>query len=116
MNGPTLELIEGTTFAFDLTWSDSSGAPVDLTGCVARFAICPALSSRPLASCSSADGGIALGGAAGTVAVSLAPGQTAGQYSESWKGARYELRVEYAGGEVYSLLRGLVAMTPAVLE
>ncbi|WP_298727411.1 hypothetical protein [uncultured Pseudomonas sp.] len=116
MNGPTLELIEGTTFGFDLTWSDASGAPVDLTGCVARFAICPASSNRPLVSCGTADGGIVLGGAAGTVAVSLAPVQTARQYSESWKGARYELRVEYAGGQVYSLLRGLVAMTPAVLE
>lgn len=116
MNGPTLELIEGTTFGFDLTWSDASGAPVDLTGCVARFAICPTSSSRPLVSCSTADDGIVLGGAAGTVAVSLTPAQTAGQYSESWKGARYELRVEYAGGQVYSLLRGLVAMTPAVLE
>lgn len=115
MNGPTLELIEGTTFGFEATWSDSTGAPIDVTGCVARFVICPADSARPLVECSTEDGGISLGGAAGTVAVSLAPGKTAGRHSKQWQGARYELRVEYPSGDVYSLLRGTVALSPGLL-
>ncbi|HGT2748163.1 TPA: hypothetical protein ACM2VS_005748 [Pseudomonas aeruginosa] len=115
MNGPVLELIEGTTFGFELTWSDSSGAPIDITGCAARFVICPAASTAPLVECSSEDGGIVLGGALGTVAVSLAPARTAGKASAQWKGARYELRLEYPSGDVYSLLRGTLALVPGLM-
>ncbi|EPF1455252.1 hypothetical protein AVM47_033695 [Pseudomonas aeruginosa] len=115
MNGPTLELIEGATFGFEVTWSDSTGAPIDVTGCAARFVICPADSTRPLVACSTEDGGIALGGIAGTVAVSLAPAKTAGTHNKQWQGARYELRVEYPSGDVYSLLRGTVALSPGLL-
>lgn len=114
MNGPTLQMVEGASFAFELLWTAESGEPVDLTGCVARFVICPAGSSRALVSCGSGDDSVVLGGPAGTIAVTVAPERTAGLYSDSWKGARYELRVEFAGGEVSSLLRGAVSMEAAL--
>lgn len=115
MNGPTFKIVEGTTFGFELTWSDANGTPIDITGCAARFVICPADSRQALAECSTEDGGIALGGVTGEVTVSLAPGKTAGQAGRQWQGARYELRLEYASGDAYSLLRGTVALEPGLL-
>lgn len=114
MNGPTFQIVEGTTFGFELTWSDANGAPIDITGCAARFVICPASSTQALAECSTENGGITLGGITGEVVVSLAPAQTAGQHSKQWQGARYELRLEYPSGDVYSLLRGTVALSPGL--
>lgn len=116
MSGPTLELIEGTTFGFELTWSDDAGVPIDVTGCAARFVICPAASSAPLAQCSTEDGGIILGGPRGTVAVTLAPSKTANKASAQWQGARYELRIEYPSGDIYSLLRGALALEPGLMR
>lgn len=111
MNGPTFQIVEGTTFGFELTWSDAAGAPIDITGCAARFVICPASSSQVLAECTTEGGGITLGGLTGEVVVSLAPSKTADKYSKQWQGARYELRIEYPSGDVYSLLRGTVALS-----
>lgn len=115
MNGPTFNIVAGTTFGFELIWSDSVGAPIDITGCVARFVICPATSRQVLAECSNFGGGITLGGATGSVVVSLSPDKTSGQHSKQWNDARYELRVEYPSGDVYSLLRGTVALSPGLL-
>lgn len=114
MNGPTFQIVEGTTFGFELTWSDAAGAPIDITGCAARFVICPASSSQVLAECTTQADGVTLGGATGEVAVALAPSKTAGKHSKQWQGARYELRLEYPSGDVYSLLRGMIALEPGL--
>lgn len=114
MNGPTFQIVEGTTFGFALTWSDAAGAPIDITGCAARFVICPASSSQVLAECTTQADGITLGGITGEVAVELAPPKTAGKHSRQWEGARYELRIEYPSGDVYRLLRGTVVLEPGL--
>lgn len=113
--GPDLEFVEGTTFGFEAAWTDAQGAPIDVTGCGARFVICPADSTHPLVECTTEDGGIVLGGQAGTVVISLLPERTRGRHSRQWVGARYELRIEYPSGDVYSLLRGTIKLLPGLL-
>lgn len=118
MNGPEYSIVEGTTFGFELTWEDSGAPrkPIDLTGCAAVFRICPAASSQTLAECTTEDGGIVIEPLAGSVRVNLAPAKTAGSSGALWSGARYELRVMFPSGDVYSLVRGQVRLIPAVIE
>jgi hypothetical protein len=76
-----LHIRQGATFSFVWTKRDSAGAAVDLTGYTARAAIKRALSSTAdayLSTGSDARGGtIALGGAAGTVTLSMDADQAA---------------------------------------
>lgn len=118
MNGPDMTLVEGTTFGFSLTWENSGTPrePIDIGGCSAVFRICPASSSQVLAECTTEDGGIVIGPDAGRMAVRLAPEKTAGTSGGLWAGARYELRVMYPSGDVYSLVRGQIRLVPAVIE
>lgn len=118
MNGPDMTLVEGTTFGFSLTWEDSGAPrePIDLEGCAAVFRICPASSNQVLAECTTEDGGIVVGPEKGQMAVRVAPEKTAGTSGALWVGARYELRVMYPSGDVYSLVRGQIRLVPAVIE
>lgn len=81
---------KGLPWSFRLTRLGPDKQPVDLTGCAARLQIFDALASRsaaPLVTLTSAAGDIALGGAAGTVAITL------GEVSGAWavKNLRYRL-------------------------
>ena len=116
MSAPTLTLIEGTTLAFSTAWADADEArtPVDMTGCTARFVIVPEDSRRALVECTTQNGGIEIDVATGTLSIRVAPEQTAEQLSDAWKHARYELRVMFPSGDVYSLLRGKAALTAGV--
>lgn len=118
MNGPEMTLIEGTTFGFGITWEDSGTPrePIDIAGCAAVYRICPASSSQTLAECTTEDGGITIGPLKGQLTVNLAPEKTAGKSGALWSGARYELRVMYPSGDVYSLVRGQARLIPAVIE
>lgn len=118
MNGPDFTIVEGTTFGFGITWEDSGTprAAIDIEGCAAVFRICPASSSQTLAECTTEDGGVKIGPLRGQLTVSLAPEKTAGTSGALWTGARYELRVMYPSGDVYSLVRGQARLIPAVIE
>lgn len=116
MSAPTLTLIEGTTLAFSTAWADAdeTRTPVDMTGCTARFVIVPEDSRRALVECTTQNGGIEIDVSTGTLSIRVAPEQTAEQLSDAWKNARYELRVMFPSGDVYSLLRGKAALTAGV--
>lgn len=118
MSAPTLTITEGTTYGFETTWTsnDEARTPVDITGCTAQFAITPASSRRRLVDCTTENGGITLDGPTGHLAVRIAPEMTAGSYSSAWQGARYELRVTFPSGDVYSLLRGEVELIQGVID
>lgn len=69
---------QGSTWSLQLTWLDSDGAPIDLTGYSARMQIRPTLeSSTVTASLTSPSNGITLGGTAGTVTLAMTATQTA---------------------------------------
>lgn len=69
---------QGATFAYSITWKDSTGTPINLTGYSARMQVRPAVSSSTLRlELTSANGRISLGGSAGTISLSISAADTA---------------------------------------
>jgi hypothetical protein len=67
-----LKIEQGATFRRVFTWRDSNGALVNLTGYTARMQIRRRKSSTDVEhSATTSNGGIALGGALGTVTVTI---------------------------------------------
>jgi len=73
------EIEQGATFSRVLTWKDSAGDPIDLTGYTARMQLRQYKSSGAviLELTTGADGRIALGGAAGTITLEVDADDTA---------------------------------------
>lgn len=85
-----LTLQKPDTFVYTFTWTDSSGTPIDLTGCTAQMPISQTYGAPTMLGLSSATitpGGssLTLGGTAGTIAVTIsatdAATLTSGVYS-----------------------------------
>ncbi|QNU62257.1 DUF7264 domain-containing protein [Vreelandella titanicae] len=113
---PTLSMVAGTTYRFSATWAseDTAATPVDLTGCAATFVVATTQGTA-LLTCETGDG-IELAPSEGSINVHIRPEQTAGAVSPEWSGARYELRITFPSGDVYSLLRGHFQLTPGVIH
>jgi hypothetical protein len=68
---------QGATFQMSLTWKDSTGAAVNITGYTARMQVRENYESdSTLVSLTSSGGDIVLGGALGTIAVTIAASVT----------------------------------------
>ena len=68
---------QGATFQMSLTWKDSTGAPVNITGYSARMQVRENYEAEDtLVSLTSAGGDIVLGGALGTIAITIAASAT----------------------------------------
>ena len=114
-----LYIEQGATFNLSFTWnegtSDAVGAPVDLTGCTARMQIRQKQQSAVIVDARS-DGespAILLGGATGTVEVTLTADMTD---LLSVKTGLYDLEVEFPDGTVYRLLEGTVTVSPNITQ
>ena len=69
---------QGVTFTRVLTWKDSNGTPIDLTGYTARMQLRKTIESSVAAvSLTTENGGIDLGDAAGTITITIAATATA---------------------------------------
>lgn len=69
---------QGATFTRIFTWEDSSGIPIDLTLYTARMQVRATIGSpSTLLSLTTENGGISLGGTAGTITVTATATQTA---------------------------------------
>lgn len=69
---------QGATFRLPLTWKSSDGAPYDLTGYTARMQVRQYKEAgTALVNLTTENGGIALGGIAGTVVVTISATTTA---------------------------------------
>lgn len=69
---------QGATFRRIITWQDSTGLPVNLTGYTARMQVRATIDSgSTLLSLTTENGGIDLGGTAGTVTLTATATQTA---------------------------------------
>jgi hypothetical protein len=69
---------QGATFTRVFTWEDGAGIPIDVTSYTARMQVRATVdSASTLLSLTTENGGIALGGAAGTVTVTATATQTA---------------------------------------
>lgn len=95
----------GATFNQRLLWKDSTGALVNLTGYTARMQIRPKVGAPLLVELTTENSRIALGGAAGTVDLTLTAATTADLPTCV---ARYDLELISAGGIVYRLIEGTV--------
>ena len=108
-----LSIDQGATFTRQVTWKTGKPAtPVDLTGCTARMQIREAIESpEVLVSLTTANGGITLGGPAGTVALRIEADTTA---AFEWRAGVFDLEIEFADGTVRRLLAGTVTVSPEV--
>ncbi len=105
---------EGSAWERVVTWNNAAGSPVDLTGYTARMmARLERLDTSTVMSLTSPAGGIALGGAAGTITLSQTAVQTA---LLSFDRAEYDLEVLPAGAEADAirLLEGFLFLSREV--
>ncbi|WP_447529813.1 hypothetical protein [Vreelandella sp. TE19] len=113
---PTISLVAGTTYRFSAAWAseDAAATPVDLAGCEAVFVVATTQGAPLLTS--ETGNGITLDPERGGIDVHIRPEQTVGAISPAWSGARYELRVTFPNGDVFSLLRGHFQLHAGVIH
>lgn len=120
MPAPTkvpLKIYQGATFFESWAWStapDESSAytPVDLTGCTARMQIRAKIeATTPLLTLTTENGGISLGGTAGTIELLIDADDTA---ALTWTSGVYDLEIVFPGGQVTRLTYGSVTVSPEV--
>lgn len=107
-----LTIYQGETFRQSFTWNADTGTPVDLTGASARMqARKTASSDTVLLDLTTANNGITLGGAAGTIALLASSVATA---ALAWEYAVYDLFVTLASGDEVIFACGCVTVTKRV--
>jgi hypothetical protein len=96
---------QGATFTRVITWRDSDGALVDLTNYTARMMAREKFEdASAIFELTTENGGIALGGAAGTITLTISATATAA-FSAQVHGV-YDLELVDSGGVVTRLLKG----------
>lgn len=109
-------IYQGATFRKRLRWSDkATGTPIDLTGCTARMQV-RAETSAPavLLDLTTENGGITLGGAAGTIDLYVGATATA---AINWDGGVFDLEIIHPGAlpdDVTRIAQGTVSVSPEV--
>jgi hypothetical protein len=107
-------LIEkGATFQLSLLWKDGAGSPITLVGYTARMQVRQKHDSIDPAALdlTTENGGITLGGAAGTINVIAAATATD---DITFKRGVYDLELVSGAGIVTRLIEGFVTVTPEV--
>ena len=101
----------GATFSEQIEWKDESGTPVNLTGFTARLHMRETLEAAdPFLTLTTENGGITLGGVAGTIELLASATQTTAITATS---GVYDLEL-VSGANVTRLLEGLVIISPEV--
>lgn len=108
-----VEIVQGATLRDVVTWR--TGTPpvaVDLTDCTARMQVRERVASPDvLLELTTENGGIILGGAAGTVTLYMSDEETA---AIDWSAGVYDLEIVLANDDVRRLLAGTVVVLPEV--
>lgn len=105
-------IYQGATFSRILTWKDGNEDPVDITGFTARMQIRESVDAAdPFLSLTTENGGIALGGAAGTITLTISSTGTAALSQSS---GVYDLEMIDGDGIVSRLLEGSVLISREV--
>ena len=111
-NSFDLTINQGATFELTVTWKDSAGTAINLTGYSARMQVRETYSSSTSIVSLTNGAGITLGGAAGTIAIVISATTTAA-LTAPFSGV-YDLELVNAGGVVTRLLQGAATVTPEV--
>lgn len=109
-----LAIEQGATFRKVLTWKAGTPAvPVDLTGCTARMQIRAEITAAtPYVTLTTENGGIALGGVAGTIDILITAVATA---AFAWTSGVYDLEIIMSDGiTVHRLAGGAITVSPEV--
>lgn len=108
-----LAIEQGATFRKVLTWKAGTPAvPVNLTGCTARMQIRKEIASAtPYIELTTENGGITLGGVAGTISLFISPTDTA---AFTWTAGVYDLEIVFSPTDVRRLVYGPVTVSPEV--
>jgi len=108
-----LTIEQGETYTLVVTWRDSTGALVNLTGYTGAMMLRTAYDAvSPTLSLTSPSSGIVLGGALGTATVTMTAAQTAALVGGLTFGTYvYDLEVT-TGAIVTKLIRGLAVVQP----
>lgn len=108
-----ITIIQGATLRDVTTWKSGTPAvPVDLTGCTARMQVRTRIDdTNVLLNLTTENGGISLGGTAGTVTIYLSATATA---ALTWKSGIYDLEIQFGNGDVRRLMAGSVSVSPEV--
>lgn len=102
-----IAIYKGATFSKVITWK-ADDTPVNLTGYTARMQVREAIDSiDPFITLTTENGGIALGGTAGTITLTIAAATTAGY--TPLRGV-YDLELISGSGIVTRLLQGSVIL------
>ena len=105
-------IYQGATFSRQLTWKDESDTEVDLTGYTARLHIRESVDAESaFITLTTENGGIALGGAAGTITLSIIAASTAALTQTS---GVYDLELISGGGLVTRLMQGEILISKEV--
>lgn len=103
---------KGATFSRVVTWKEADGDPIDLTGYTARMQVREyASAADPVIDLTTTNGGIALGGTAGTITLSISSTDTS---NVGVDGGVYDLELVSAGGVVTRLLQGFIEFSDEV--
>lgn len=108
-----LIVIKGATFNPGWTWM-AAGAPVNLTGCTARLQVRDSVESDVvLLDLTTENGGIVLGGAAGTIDLWVGATETT---TFTWDSGVWALEIQYPTGADYvdRLIEGSIVVSPEV--
>jgi hypothetical protein len=107
-----LNIEQGATFTRTITWKDSTGAAVNLTGYTARMQIRERVDSATALVSLTQASGIALGGSAGTITLTITSALT--DALPNMKKGVYDLELVSSGGIVTRLIQGEVVVSPQV--
>ncbi len=103
-------------FTETVTYRDSNGDPIDLTGATGRAQVRRDISDEDaLLDLSTGDNTIVFGGAAGTIAFAVDNAVT-GALDVEWEGEYwvYDMLITFSGGAVERTLQGSISVIPGV--
>jgi hypothetical protein len=103
----TIYLDQGTDFTVHFTWQNE-GSPVDITGYSAALQVRSTVDSETVVIKKTDMNGIALGGAAGTIAVTFNNVATSALAGSSFV---YDLELTAPGGDVSRVIQGPLFVT-----
>ncbi len=106
------DLNQGATYSKQFVWKDGSGTPVNLTSYTARMQVRQSVSAPDvLLELTTENGRISLGGALGTINLTLTAAVTA---PIAWRRGRYDLELIAPDGAVTRFLEGQVVVSREV--
>lgn len=105
----TMVIEQGTTFSPTMSYKDDEGTLINLTGYTARMQVrSKKTSSTTLEDFTTENGGITLGGIAGTITINKSATDTA---AISYSKGVYDLELISSGGIVTRLLEGSIVVS-----